>query len=136
MSADLNDDETIAKEVEEGLEEDEVENPTEGQGDTHKKPSKKKAGKKALSASKPAKATAVKPGSGITKKAKETKEPRAPKPRRPFARISDEDLLHRQGILKERMDVAQAQITIMNSKWQKYEDERVIRSEAKTETTE
>lgn len=132
MSTAFNDDESIAKEVDEGLEEDEAEEPQENQ---HKKPNKKKNGKKAIGAPKPpaAKATAVKTNGAVAKKPKDAK---APKPRRPFSRISDEDLLRRQGMIKERLDVAQAQITIMTSKWNKYEDEKMIREQLGKEAVE
>ena len=129
MSTEVQDDESLTKEMEEGIENDEGEevDGSEEKGDTGKKQAKKKPSKKAIGASK-SKATAVK-DAGIAKK---PKEPKAPKPRRPFSRISDEDLLRRQGMIKERLDVAQAQITIMTSKWQKYEDERLIREDIKT----
>jgi len=129
MSTEVQDDESLTKEMEEGIENDEGEevDDAEEKGGAGKKPAKKKPSKKAIGAPK-SKATAVK-DAGISKKPKEAK---APKPRRPFSRISDEDLLRRQGMIKERLDVAQAQITIMTSKWQKYEDERVIREDIKT----
>lgn len=63
---------------------------------------------------------------GVTKRANSSK---VSKPRRPFVKLTDEILRGRQSALEERLNVAKAQITIMTSKWQKYEDERMFRTE-------
>ncbi|EKX36180.1 hypothetical protein GUITHDRAFT_145991 [Guillardia theta CCMP2712] len=70
---------------------------------------------------------------GVTKRAATAKPS---KPRRPFSRLTDEVLQQRQDALQERLNVSKAQITIMSSKWQKYEDERKHRVEDKQEDSE
>ncbi|EKX33631.1 hypothetical protein GUITHDRAFT_147760 [Guillardia theta CCMP2712] len=118
----LNDDDEIEKEIDNDMEEDEGAENEEDNGDEHKE---KKAGKKAGKQAK-SKATSVK-GAGVSKKAK---EPKPAKPRRPFARLETEVLENRKAVLEERISVAKAQITIMSSKLQKYEDEKRFREEA------
>eukprot|EP00960_Hanusia_phi_P057225 763500-Hanusia_phi.AAC.4 len=51
------------------------------------------------------------------------------KPRRPYARLTPEVLLQRQTQLREKIGVANAQITIMSSKLQKYDDEASFREQ-------
>ncbi len=70
---------------------------------------------------------------GVTKRVATAKPS---KPRRPFSRLTDEVLQQRQDSLQERLNVSKAQITIMTSKWQKYEDERKHRVEDKQEDSE
>jgi hypothetical protein len=70
---------------------------------------------------------------GVTKRVATAKPS---KPRRPFSRLTDEVLQQRQDSLQERLNVSKAQITIMTSKWQKYEDERKHRVEDRQEDSE
>eukprot|EP00960_Hanusia_phi_P064811 765923-Hanusia_phi.AAC.6 len=51
------------------------------------------------------------------------------KPRRPYARFTPEVLAQRQTQLREKIGVANAQITIMSSKLQKYNDEAAFREQ-------
>ena len=67
---------------------------------------------------------------GVTKR---TATAKPSKPRRPFSRLTDEVLQQRQDALQERLNVSKAQITIMSSKWQKYEDERKHRVQEESE---
>eukprot|EP00960_Hanusia_phi_P054165 762559-Hanusia_phi.AAC.14 len=93
---------SIAKEIEDGMEEEEQV--------TASKPSKK--GKKAP------KQPTVKRTVG-----------KVSKPRRPYARLTPEVLTQRQTQLQEKISVANAQITIMSSKLQKYDDEAAFREQ-------
>eukprot|EP00960_Hanusia_phi_P075095 768373-Hanusia_phi.AAC.12 len=98
---------TIANEIEEGM--DSEVTTTE---------STAKATKKAKRPSKSAGPAGVKRTTG-----------KVSKPRRPYARLTPEVLTQRQTQLREKIGVANAQITIMSSKLQKYDDEAAFREQ-------
>lgn len=118
----LNDDDEIENEIDNEMAGEEDAEDEENNDSEHKE---KKGGKKASKSTK-SKATSVK-SAGVSKKPKEAKPS---KPRRPFARLESEVLESRKAILEERISVAKAQITIMTSKLQKYEDEKKHREES------
>eukprot|EP00960_Hanusia_phi_P002529 73527-Hanusia_phi.AAC.2 len=103
--------EAIAKEIEEGMEAEQTP-AADGEGAT-------KGGKKGKRANK---ATGVKRTVG-----------KVSKPRRPYARLTAEVLAQRQAQLREKISVANAQVTIMSSKLQKYDDEAAFREQDEEE---